>query len=133
MLLNLLKSKLHKATVTETELDYHGSVTIDRELMDAVGLLPYEKVLIANCENGERAESYVIEGEPGSKVIKMNGALAHMANVGDRVIIISFVAATELEARQHRPQIAILDEQNQIVEQFEGEVYPSAEASIKIV
>ena len=130
MLLQLLKSKLHMAAVTETELHYHGSVTIDRQLMDAVGLLPYEKVLIANCENGERAESYVIEGEPGSKVMKMNGALAHMASVGDRIIVLAFVGATEAEARQHRARIAILDEQNDIVEQLYGTVYPDQESEV---
>ena len=124
MLLQLLKSKLHMAAVTETELHYHGSVTIDRELMDAVGMLPYEKVMIANCENGHRAESYVIEGEPGSRVIKMNGALAHLANVGDRVILLTFVSATPEEAKQHKPRVAILNEDNEIVEQFSGEISP---------
>lgn len=123
MLLNFLKAKLHMAAVTETELHYHGSITIDRDLMDAVGFLPYERVLIANCENGIRAESYVIEGERGSKVVKMNGALAHLANVRDRVIILSFVSMTEEEARQHHPQVAILDEQNEIVEQFAAQIF----------
>ncbi|TWT57349.1 Aspartate 1-decarboxylase precursor [Thalassoglobus neptunius] len=124
MLLHLLKSKLHMAAVTETELHYHGSVTIDRELMDAIGLLPYEKVLIANCENGQRAESYVIEGPPGSKVVKMNGALAHTSSIGDRVIIIAFVSVTEEESRKHDPRVAILNEQNEIIDQFIGEIYP---------
>ena len=126
MLLQFLKSKLHMAAVTETELHYHGSITIDRELMDAVGLLPYEKVLIANCENGDRAESYVIEGVPGSRVMKMNGALAHMASVGDRIIVLAFVGMTEHEARQHRPRIAILNAQNEIVDQFAGEIFPNS-------
>lgn len=120
MQLQLLKAKLHMAAVTETELHYHGSVTIDRDLMDAIGLIPYEKVLIANCENGSRAESYVIEGERGSKVIKMNGALAHLANVNDRIIILAFISVTPEEAKTFRPQVAILDEGNEIVEQFAG-------------
>ena len=123
MFLQLLKSKLHMAAVTETELHYHGSVTIDRDLMDAVGLLPYEKVLVANCENGSRAETYVIEGDRGSKVIKMNGALAHLANVNDRVILIAFVSATPEEARDLKPQVAILNESNEIIEQFAGTIY----------
>lgn len=122
MLLQILKAKLHMAAVTETELHYHGSVTIDRDLMDAIGLLPYEKVLIANCENGSRAESYVIEGERGSKVIKMNGALAHMANVNDRVIILSYVSLTPEETKTFQPQVAILNDNNEIVEQFAGSV-----------
>lgn len=122
MLLQLLKAKLHMAAVTETELHYHGSVTIDRNLMDAVGLIPYEKVLIANCENGTRAESYVIEGKRGSKVIKMNGALAHLANVKDRVIIIAFVSATPEEAKDFHPKVAILNEENEIIEQFTGKI-----------
>ncbi|MDA7503731.1 aspartate 1-decarboxylase [bacterium] len=122
MLLQILKAKLHMAAVTETELHYHGSVTIDRDLMDAIGLLPYEKVLIANCENGSRAESYVIEGERGSKVIKMNGALAHMANVKDRVIILSFASLTPEETKTFQPQVAILNDSNDIVEQFAGSI-----------
>lgn len=123
MLLHVLKAKLHMAAVTETELHYHGSVTIDRDLMDAIGLLPFEKVLIANCENGARAESYVIAGKGGSKVIKMNGALAHLADVNDRVIILSFASITPEEAETFTPQVAILDDQNNITEQFSGTIF----------
>lgn len=126
MLLHVLKAKLHMAAVTETELHYHGSITIDRDLMDAVGFLPYEKVLIANCENGVRAESYVIEGERGSRVVKMNGALAHLANVKDRVIILAFTSITPEEAKTYTPQVAILDEQNSITEQFAGRIMDDA-------
>ena len=110
MLLRLLKSKLHLAAVTQTELKYHGSITIDRDLMDAVGLLPYEQVLIANCDNGARGETYVIEGERGSRTIQMNGALARMAQTGDRVIILAFAFATPKEAADLHPRVAILDE-----------------------
>jgi aspartate 1-decarboxylase len=110
------------AAVTQTELHYHGSVTVDRDLMDAVGLLPYEQVLIANCETGHRAETYVIEGERGSGVVQMNGALARNAHVGDRIILLAFAYATPDEAPHHRPRVAILDEKNRIVEQFSGEV-----------
>ncbi len=122
MLLRLLKAKLHMAAVTQTELDYHGSVTIDRDLMDAVGLLPYEQVLIANCATGLRGETYVIEGERGSGIIQMNGALARMAQKKDRVIILAFAFASPEEIAGHRPRIAILDDANRIIEQFEGSI-----------
>jgi aspartate 1-decarboxylase len=122
MLLRLLKSKLHLAAVTQTELHYHGSITIDRDLMDAVGLIPYEQVMVANGSNGARGETYVIEGPRGSGAIQMNGALARLAHPGDRIIVMSFAFATPEEASAHRPKVAILDEKNRIVEQFEGEV-----------
>ncbi len=122
MLLRLLKSKLHMACVTQTELHYHGSITIDRDLMDAVGLLAYEQVLIANCENGMRGETYVIEGERGSGAIQMNGALARMAQIGDRIIILAFGFAQQDEAHSHKPVVAILNADNEIIEQFEGDV-----------
>lgn len=122
MLLRLLKSKLHLAAVTQTALHYHGSITIDRDLMDAVGLLPYEQVLVANGANGARGETYVIEGERGSGAIQMNGALARLAHPGDRIIVMSFAFATPEEARHHRPQVAILNEKNRIIEQFEAEI-----------
>ncbi|WP_437185097.1 aspartate 1-decarboxylase [Planctomicrobium sp. SH668] len=122
MLLRLLKSKLHQAAVTQTELHYHGSITIDRDIMDAVGLLPYEQVLIANSANGHRGETYVLEGERGSGVMQMNGALARHAHKGDRIIIMSFAFATQEEALQHKPKVAILNEKNVIIEQFEGEI-----------
>lgn len=124
MFLRLLKAKLHQATVTQTELHYHGSVTIDRDIMDAVGLLPYEQVLIANCSNGTRGETYVLEGGRGTGQIQMNGALARLAHKGDRVIIMSFVFATPEEVSQIHPQVAILDEHNNIVEKFQSEITP---------
>ncbi|WP_437191804.1 aspartate 1-decarboxylase [Planctomicrobium sp. SH527] len=122
MLLRLLKAKLHMAAVTQTELDYHGSVTIDRDLMDAVGLLPYEQVMIANCSNGTRGETYVLEGERGSGQIQMNGALARLAHRGDRIIIMAFVFATKEEAAAHHPKVAILNEKNVITEQFQADI-----------
>ncbi|SFJ05781.1 aspartate 1-decarboxylase [Planctomicrobium piriforme] len=122
MLLRLLKSKLHMAAVTKTELHYHGSITIDRDIMDAVGLLPYEQVLIANCANGLRGETYVIEGGRGSGQIQMNGALARMAHSGDRIIVLAFAFATPEEVPHHHPQVAILDEHNRIVEKFDAEI-----------
>ena len=120
MLLRLLKSKLHLAAVTQAELHYHGSVTIDADLMDAVGLVPYEKVLIGNCSTGQRGETYVLRGAAGSGQIQMNGAMARLATPGDRLIIMSFADFTPAEIPAHHPRIAILDEKNRIVEQWEG-------------
>ena len=120
MLISLLKSKLHMATVSQTELSYHGSITVDPDLMDAVGMVPFEKVLIGNCSTGQRGETYVITGERGSGAMQMNGAMARLANIGDRIIVMSFASLTPEEAASHRPQVAVLDEKNRIVEQFEG-------------
>ena len=122
MLIRLLKAKLHMAAVTQTELNYHGSVTIDRDLMDAVGLLPYEQVLIANTANGLRGETYVIEGARGSGTIQLNGALARFAEPTDRIIILAFAYASPQEAGDLKPKIAVLDEQNRIIEQWSGEI-----------
>jgi aspartate 1-decarboxylase len=122
MLLRLLKSKVHLAAVTKTELHYHGSITIDRDIMDAAGLLPYEQVLIANCSNGMRGETYVIEGGRGSGEIQMNGALARLAHPGDRIIVLSFAYATPEEAPRHHPRVAILNEHNHIVETFDADI-----------
>src|SRR5438270_630554 len=94
MLLKLLKSKIHQAIVTQTDLDYHGSITIDADLMRASGLVPNEAVLVADCENGNRFETYVIVGEKGSGIIGVNGAAARLTQVGHRVIVMSFVHAT---------------------------------------
>lgn len=120
MHIHLLKSKLHMATVTRTELNYHGSVSIDPRLMEAVGLLPYEKVLIGNCASGVRGETYAIRGEAGSGEIQMNGAMAHLAKPGDRLIILAFAELTPEEAAGHRPRVAVLDESNRVVESWEG-------------
>lgn len=125
MLLRLLKAKLHMATVTQTELTYHGSITIDRDIMDAVGLLPYEQVMIANCSNGTRGETYVLEGPRGSGVMQMNGALARLAHRDDRIIVMAFAFATPEEMATHRPRVAILDEHNNITEQFEVDLTKS--------
>jgi aspartate 1-decarboxylase len=120
MLLHLLKSKLHLATVTAAELHYHGSVSIPADLMEAAGLLPYEKVLIGNCSNGQRGETYVIRGESGTGQIQMNGAMARLATPGDRIIILAFAELTPEEVATHHPRIAVLDRENRIVEQWEG-------------
>jgi aspartate 1-decarboxylase len=120
MLIRVLKSKLHMGTVTQTELTYHGSITIARDLMEAVGLREYEQVLISNCSNGERAETYVIEGPAGTGDMQLNGAMARLAQPGDRIIVLAFAFAEPKEADGIRPQIAILDERNAIVEKWIG-------------
>jgi aspartate 1-decarboxylase len=120
MLLHLLKSKLHLATVTAAELHYHGSVSIPADLMEAVGLLPYERILVGNCATGQRGETYVIRGEPGTGQIQMNGAMARLATPGDRIIILAFAEVTPDEAAEHHPRVAVLDRENRIVEQWAG-------------
>lgn len=120
MQIRLLKSKLHMAAVTNTHLHYHGSITIDEDLMDAVGLLPYEAVLIANVSTGVRAETYVLKGERGRRQMELNGAMARLAEKGDRIIIISFAFLDPKEVDSHHPRIAILDANNEIVEKWLG-------------
>ncbi|MET3682314.1 aspartate 1-decarboxylase [Alkalibacillus flavidus] len=110
----ILNSKIHRATVTEANLNYVGSITIDSDLLSQVDLLPHEKVQIVNNNNGERFETYVIAGEPGSGVICLNGAAARRVQPGDIVIIISYVTLNEDELADHEPTIAIMDEDNQI-------------------
>ncbi len=112
----ILKSKIHRAKVTEADLNYEGSITIDRNLMDAAGLLPYEKVDIYNITNGERFSTYVIEGERGSGTICLNGAAARKVQVGDLIIIACYVTMTEEEARNHQPTVVLVDENNRIKE-----------------
>jgi len=116
MFIKLLKSKIHHATVTQTDVNYHGSITIDSDLLHASGLLPNEAVVVADCENGNRFETYVIPGKAGSGVIGINGAAARLSKVGNRVIVMSFVQATPEEAHSHRSRVIILDRQNQISE-----------------
>jgi aspartate 1-decarboxylase len=108
----MMKSKIHRATVTQANLDYVGSITIDRLLMDAADLLPNEKVQIVNNNNGQRFETYVIEGEPGSGVIGLNGAAARLVYPGDSVIIISYAEMEDAEAREHEPTVVFVDDEN---------------------
>ena len=116
MLLTVLKGKIHRATVTEANLHYVGSITIDQKLMDAAGLLTYEKVLIADINNGNRLETYVIPGQRGSGVICLNGAAARQIRVGDKIIIMAFGQLADSEAPAHRPTVVFVDEKNQIQE-----------------
>ncbi len=112
----LFKSKIHRATVTQADLDYEGSVTIDASLMRAANILPYEKVAIWNRTNGARLETYALEGPAGSGVICVNGAAAHLARPGDMVIIATFAeAADEAEARAWKPVVVHVDAQNRIL------------------
>jgi len=123
MLLTMLKSKLHRATVTQAELNYVGSVTIDSELMRQSGILPGEKVQIVNINNGERFETYTIVGEADSGVICLNGAAARLVQVGDQVIIIAYALMDEHEAKTFHPTVLILNEHNQILEKIDKEIH----------
>ena len=115
MLRTMFKSKIHRATVTEVDLHYVGSVTIDADLLDAAGLLPGELVHIVDVTNGARLETYTITGERGSGVIGINGAAAHLVHPGDLVIIISYAQVEDAEARELRPSIVHVDTDNRIV------------------
>lgn len=116
MFRTMMKAKIHRATVTEANLNYVGSITIDADILDAVDILPNEKVQVVNNHNGARFETYVIPGPRGSGVICLNGAAARLVQPGDVIIIISYALMTDEEARRHRPRIAIMGEGNRIVE-----------------
>ncbi len=108
----MFKSKLHQMAVTEANLMYEGSITIDQDLLDAANLLPYEKVQVLNITNGSRLETYTIPGKRGSRVCCLNGAAARMTQVGDRIIVISYAEMTPEEAKEHKPKVVIVDENN---------------------
>lgn len=114
MRINMLKSKIHRATVIQSELDYVGSITIDEELMDAAGIYEYEKVQIADVNNGNRFETYVIAGDKGSGMICLNGAAAHMVDIGDKVIIMSYAEMEPEEIKNNPPKVVFVDDKNQI-------------------
>src|ERR1700722_10482404 len=114
MLREMLKSKIHRATVTQSDLNYVGSLTIAADLMEAAGLLPNEKIDLVNINNGARLSTYVIEGPSGSGVIGINGAAARLAHIGDLVIIISYASVTDEEAASMRPRIVFVDKDNRI-------------------
>ena len=115
MIRELMKSKIHRATVTDAHLDYVGSLTVDADLMEAVDLVPHEKVHVVNINNGARFETYVIEGEAGSGVMCANGAAARLVQPGDRVIVISYGFYEDADARRHVPKVAFVDERNRVV------------------
>ena len=115
MFRTMLKSKIHRATVTQADLHYVGSVTVDTDLMAAADLLPGEQVAIVDIDNGARLETYVIPGPAGSGVIGVNGAAARLVHAGDLVIIISYCTVTDAEARRHSPRVVFVDAENRIV------------------
>ena len=121
MMRKMLRAKIHRATVTEANVDYEGSITIDRNLMDATDLLPNEAVCVWNVTNGNRFETYTVEGAPDSGVICVNGAAAHLIRPGDLVIIAAYCWLDEKEARAHQPKVVFVDEHNRIKEE-RGEI-----------
>jgi aspartate 1-decarboxylase len=116
MMITMCKSKIHRATVTDANLNYEGSISIDRTLMDAANMLPFEKVQVLNINTGERAETYVIEGEPDSGTICCNGALARMVEIDDLLIIITYGLMEENEAKNFIPKVIHVNNQNKILE-----------------
>ncbi len=114
MIRKMLHGKIHRATVTEARLDYVGSITIDEDLLDAAGIAEYEYVQIANVTNGKRLTTYTIAGERGSGVICLNGAAAHKAQLGDKVIIMAYADYTEDELKDHKPKVVFVNDDNSI-------------------
>ena len=117
MQLTVLKCKLHRACVTHSELDYEGSCAIDSDLLKLAGIREYEQIQIYNVANGERFTTYAIQAEAGSRVISVNGAAAHKASPGDRVIICAYAGLDERELEQFKPNLVYLDEHNQVIRQ----------------
>ncbi|MEV5936386.1 aspartate 1-decarboxylase [Streptomyces sp. NPDC052079] len=117
MFRTMLKSKIHRATVTQADLNYVGSLTLDPDLMEAADLLPGELVHIVDINNGSRLETYVIEGERGSGMVKINGAAARLVHEGDLVIIIGYGVVADAQARELKPRVVFVDERNRILEE----------------
>jgi aspartate 1-decarboxylase len=116
MMLKMLRAKIHRATVTQANVDYEGSITIDRRLMEATDLLPHEAVSVWDVTNGNRFETYAVEGRPDSGVVCVNGAAAHLVRPGDLVIIAAFTWLEEEAARAHEPKVVFVDAQNRVRE-----------------
>lgn len=116
MTVEMLKGKIHRATVTQAELHYVGSITVDRALLDAAGILEYEKVQVVDVNNGNRLETYAIAAEAGSGTVCLNGAAARCVSVGDTVIIMAYAAMTPEEAATHRPRVVLVDSENRAVQ-----------------
>ncbi|WP_117169378.1 aspartate 1-decarboxylase [Paraliobacillus sediminis] len=117
----MMKGKIHRARVTEANLDYVGSITIDQDILEKVDILPHEKVQIVNNNNGARLETYVIPGERGSKVICLNGAAARLVQKNDIVIIVSYALVSDEEFSTYKPKVAIMNEKNEVVEMLDQE------------
>ena len=116
----MLKSKIHRATVTEANLHYEGSITIDKDLMEAADILPWEQVHVLDIDNGSRLETYVIEGERGSGVICINGAAARLVTEGDKVIIVSYQTVSEADSLDLKPKLVYVDSRNAMAENHQG-------------
>lgn len=114
MEINMLKGKIHRATVVQAEVDYVGSITVDTALLEAAGILEYEKVAVVDVTNGARLETYTIAGERNSGMICLNGAAAKLINAGDTVIIMAYAQMTPEEAREYRPKVVFVDKDNKI-------------------
>lgn len=114
MNITMLKSKIHRAVVTQAELNYVGSITVDSELLKEAGILEYEMVQIVDIENGNRFETYTIAGEPGSGVMCLNGAAARQVQVGDHIILMCYASMTPEEAKEYRPTVVFVNEDNSI-------------------
>ena len=115
MLINMLKGKIHRATVVQAELDYVGSITVDPELLEAAGILEYEYVQIVDVNNGNRFETYTIAGERGSGMICLNGAAARCVSVNDKIILMAYASMTPEEAKTHKPNVVFVDDDNKII------------------
>lgn len=120
MFVNMFKGKIHRATVTEADLNYVGSITIDGDLLKAAGILPGEKVQVANINNGARFDTYTLEGPAGSGMICINGAAARLAQPGDKVIVIAYCWLDAQEARRYTPNVIIVDDHNRVVQTHDG-------------
>ena len=116
MLRTFLRSKIHRATVTQADLDYVGSITIDSNLLEAAEILPHEQVDVLNVTNGQRLTTYAIPGEAGSGIIGINGAAAHLVSPGDLVIIVCYAQYNESELKQHRPRVVLVDRDNRVTD-----------------
>ena len=114
MTIQMLKGKIHRAVVVQAELNYVGSITVDPDLMEAAGIVEYEKGQIVDVENGSRFETYTIAGEPGSGMICLNGAAARMVQKGDHIILMAYCDMTPEEAKEHQPKVVFVDEKNRI-------------------
>ena len=120
MILTLCKSKIHRARVTQAELYYEGSLTVDTDLLHASRILPYEKVQVVNVNNGERFETYIIPGNAGSGVICLNGPAARLGTVGDEIIIIAYAEVEENEAAGYKPTVVLVDQKNRVKQVISG-------------
>jgi aspartate 1-decarboxylase len=117
MLIEMLQGKIHRAAVTDCRIDYEGSLTVDPELIDACGLRPYQKIQLLNINNGQRIETYLIEGHRGERELIVNGAAARLFHKGDRVIVAGYALLDPKELTGHKPQVVVLDEHNRVVDQ----------------